>query len=414
VAQQRDTIKTISPPWLATGTAEKFMYTFGLMSDLVLEKMNQAMLARMPTLATPSALPFIGLDRVIVQGPEEPDSAYAIRLQKAFDAWQHAGERRAILEELTPFYLQTYETLPPVTPGQYPLALIVNSSGAPVQDGPQLASWDWYYNTQDTSTQVPVHMATGYPYVWNWDWTQYPNNLLQWWRTWIVFFFVQVPQNVMGGFGTLSNLVDGFVTLSGLTNINPNMVGMYVTISGAASSANNGTFQITATAGINQITLANPQAVTTDAHNGALSWTIVQYPTIAPAPVFGAPGCVIGPSATSAMTGQWVGKNISVGLAIPPGIITGMRNILWTWKSATTFYVNIIFSFGGSDGRAGSDFSPLSSEGAGNPNGYWNTWAVNKNGIMQASRVTGTALGKFNAFADGTAIYQQCYVPTGT
>ena len=204
------------------------------------------------------------------------------------------------------------------------------------------------------------------------------------------------------------------MTLTGLLDVVASMVGMYVTISNSANAADNGTFQITATSGHTQLTYANPQSTTPDANNGSINWAIVDYPTVSPAPVFGAPGCVIGPSATSAMTGQWVGESISIGLAIPPGIITGMRNILWTWKSASAFYPNIIFSFGGADGSPGSDFSPNSTEGSGNPDGTRSTWAKNINGVMSAARVTGTPLGKFNAFADGTAIYQQCYTPTGT
>ena len=45
--QIRDTIKVLSPPWLQDGNAEKVLYDTGLGIDVELEKLFQAMTARM-------------------------------------------------------------------------------------------------------------------------------------------------------------------------------------------------------------------------------------------------------------------------------------------------------------------------------------------------------------------------------
>jgi len=63
VTQFRDIIKLLSPPWLATGVAEKYMYAIGLGVDLLCEKLNEAMRAHMPGEGTYTALPYIGADR---------------------------------------------------------------------------------------------------------------------------------------------------------------------------------------------------------------------------------------------------------------------------------------------------------------------------------------------------------------
>lgn len=171
--QQRDVVLALSPPWLATGNNERYMYTLGLSLDVLLEKLNQAMRAHMPGQGTATALPYIGLDRNMPQGPFESDDDYALRLTKAYDAWQRAGTRRAVLgQALTYLGLSTQAV---EGTAQVPTGVIVSTSSAGTY-----AVWDWYYNTSDVD-QEPNHKRVA-PANWNWD------GDYTWWRAWLIAF----------------------------------------------------------------------------------------------------------------------------------------------------------------------------------------------------------------------------------
>lgn len=170
--QQRDVIKSISPPWLCVGTGEKYMYNLGLACDALLEKLNQAMRAHMPTLCPPSALPYIGRDRVMFQGPLESDDDFNSRLKKSLDSWQKAGSRQAVMQQVL-LYVQTFAV---ADTDQVPQIVIVNSSGSGTY-----ATWDTYYNTSDTN-QAPSHILKTTS-NWNWDGTY-----KHWWNFLVLFF----------------------------------------------------------------------------------------------------------------------------------------------------------------------------------------------------------------------------------
>lgn len=175
MAQQRDAIKDLCPPWLSKGTYEKYMYNFGLSEDALLEKMDQATRAHMPGEGTETALPYIGLDRVMPQGPFEENAAYANRLTQAFDAWQRAGSRRAVMSQALT-YLGDYATATANT-AQVPRAVTVSCSSAG-----EYATWDTYYNTSDIS-EAPAHIRIA-PTNWGFDEDDYS----KWWRTWLTVF----------------------------------------------------------------------------------------------------------------------------------------------------------------------------------------------------------------------------------
>src|SRR5262249_24973109 len=98
--------------------------------------MNEAMQAHMPGRGDPSALPLRGADRVMAQGPNETSDQFASRLKKAFDAWQHAGERRAILQQILSYVANPLN----ISPTQVPIGAIVSSSGS------TYAVWDVFYS----------------------------------------------------------------------------------------------------------------------------------------------------------------------------------------------------------------------------------------------------------------------------
>lgn len=295
-SQQRDAVKILSPPWLATGTNEKFMYNLGLSSDGLLEKMNQAMRARMPGQGTYTALTIIGLDRVITQGPSEPNADFALRLQRAFPTWQLAGNRHAVLEQAL-VYMNGYQA---VAPTKVPRGTIVGNSNLAPYD----ATWDTYYSDDDY--QAPTNHVRVNPTNWNWD-----GNYLRW-RAWLILFF----------------------------------------------------------------------------EAGA---------TIGAAPVFGAPGITIGGD-----------ENISIGLNVSSQVFVPLRSLLRLWKSAGTYYPYMILCFNGGTGDTGELLSPFSVQGAGNPDGTWGSHGENVGGVWVTTRPDDCR------FVDGSGIYQNCSIHTGT
>ncbi len=170
--QQRDAVKTISPPWLAQGNNEKYMYNLGLSSDLVLEKLNQASKAHMPGIGTSAALPYIGADMVMKQGALELNSSFASRLSRGYDAWQRAGSRKSVMSQAIA-YVRGYffESI-----NQIPACTIVGNDS----DG-DWATWATYYTTSDFDKSPSLIRKT--PSNFNWD------NEYHFWRAWLVMHF---------------------------------------------------------------------------------------------------------------------------------------------------------------------------------------------------------------------------------
>lgn len=62
-------------------------------------------------------------------------------------------------------------------------------------------------------------------------------------------------------------------TITGLTGMTANSVGNFLTLSGAATSGNNGTFLIVAFNSATSVNISNASAAAPDANDGAISWT---------------------------------------------------------------------------------------------------------------------------------------------
>jgi hypothetical protein len=406
----RDSVKEISPPWLSNdapatngappGVGGRFMYNLGLTYDLLLEKMNQAMKARMPTLCDPSCLPFIGDDRVMPQGPGESNQSYAARLQRAFPTWQHAGSRLAVMGQVSA-YLTEFASYQAELAGQLPVVTIVGDSGD------LRTTWDTYYNTNNPITEPPSHVRVDSPGNWNWD------NQYLFWRCWLIMFWALQPLTPSGTAATVASYSDGFVTVTGLSGMPSTLdTTYYLTVSNAAHSGNNGTFQIVKWISATSVIIANPAASLPDSDSGSLHWRLAQYPGVAPAPVFGAPGITFGTNTNISVGLQIEGQPNSVNAS---GYFVAMQTIVRLWKQASTLYPVFIHSFGGGDQTSGYEFSPNSSVGSGNPNGTFGNWSQLVNGEMVPGRVTGVPMGRFNAYCDGTAIFLNgSFTPTGT
>lgn len=384
---QRDAIKQLSPPWLATGFSEKFLYNIGLGADALLEKLNQAMKAHMPTLCDPTALPYLGADRLMGQGPNESNANFRLRLKKAFDTWQNAGSRRSVLQQVLGYVANQSTTFAT----KMPLGAIVSTSGPG-----NTSTWDVFYSDDDT-TKAPHHrLISGAN--WNWD------GVNPWWNAFLVLYFPIVLSTTTGAAGTLGAVSGGMQTVTGLTGMSTSSLGQFLVVTGAANSSNNGTFQIAQYISATSVKIANSNAVANDAN--AVTWTLGYFPAIAPAPAWGTPGRV------------WGDTTMSWGLNVTSGYIQALQGLVRLWKSAQTFYPWIIISFaettGGGTGPFADEFSPNSVQGTGNPDGTWGTWAKTVNGVSVPARNSGIGISRFDAFCDGTAVYQSCFAPTGT
>ncbi len=69
----------------------------------------------------------------------------------------------------------------------------------------------------------------------------------------------------------------GQMRLTGLTGMLATDVGQYLTLSGAASGGNNGTFKIAVYTSATSVDVYNSSAVVPDANNGAVAWTSTSY-----------------------------------------------------------------------------------------------------------------------------------------
>jgi hypothetical protein len=428
--QYRDTWYALAPPWLSTDNAERYMFALQWTTDVLLDRARQAAELRMPGIGDFSNLAYLSYDRQMVQGPGEPQEAFALRLQQAIPAWNLAGSRRAVLGQV-----QAYLTN--LQPGADPtgrLAVIVGGyydGSAPDSN----ATWDWLSVGAEQGT-LPAHLAI-FPSNWNWD------GLSQSWRDWLILPMASVlvasgsgastgaaspsacltspGQNVAGVWvpatsGTPVN--SPWLEIDGVSGAS---VGMWLTITGSSNPGNNGTFPIVST---NPVTIANPDGVPSD--TGPLEWTLSSYPFLAPGPVYGAPGVVYGQGQTntppldtgSNVGGVWQPTTSSQGFASslawglasgnaltpnPAATIASLRAILRAWKSARTYYPSILVSFGA------SEFYPLS--GAANPTGTMGSHGQNVAGVWVP---TTAGSSTSDAFCQGTGRWVNCSVQNVT
>jgi hypothetical protein len=294
---QRDTIIDLThAPYLREGNGVKFLQTFGAGLGELKDKIDQATRAHIPGSAlTDTAIPYQAEDRLLVQGPAETNEQFIPRLQRAFDTWRKAGAREAILEQL-----KAYRTgLDPGVTSTDPSMLIVGGTSA-------YTTWD-VAQFGDTVDALPARRRQA-PGNWNWDGVYKP------WRAWLVLFMRAVPTGIAGtaasvttvGGSGVSGVSSGFATLTGLAAVPDDVVGQWLRVSGAASSGNNGFFQVVLKLSSTSVMIANTKpGVAGDANNGAIVWSLEAYPFFRPSQPYGAPTFVWGSSFWGL---EWAGK----------------------------------------------------------------------------------------------------------
>jgi hypothetical protein len=117
---QRDLIKELMPPWLATGTSEKVGYSVGLVQDAIVDMAASAVKAKFPGVYSPESLPLIGRERRIRRGLTETDTTYALRLPRWLTDHKTRGGPYAMLAQLFAFY----------APNNFPIRLVYRSGRA--------------------------------------------------------------------------------------------------------------------------------------------------------------------------------------------------------------------------------------------------------------------------------------------
>jgi len=428
MAQYRDSFYAVSPPLLTTGNGEKYMYTLELMRDLLVQKANEAVKIRMPGQGDESQIPYLAFDRVLEQGPLEPNSAFIGRLKIAFPTWDEAGSAKSVLEQLQA-YTQGFQ--PGVAP-TLPLLTIVST-----KLGAGLTVWNQLYQG-DAILAVPT--LTTVPTNFDWDGIDRP------WRAWLVLPQSPVATGLSGTAAAIASATGGsftqpgqavggvwvpttsgtavntpFVTLTGLAGLSAAQVGQMITISGAAHTDNDGTFQIAQVLSATSCVIVN---VNGGSDANPLTWSIAAYPWIAPGPAWGTPGMVWGEGEAvlpavdtgSNVGGVWrptllapVGATptFSWGLYVSTNVLATIRGLVKTWKSAGTYYPNFVVAYDAGDGTAGSAYSPNSGEGAGNPDGSFGSVGKNVGGVWVPTRLI---TSEWDCYVQGTGTAVNCGV----
>lgn len=432
--QFRDQFYSLVPPWCRTGNAEKYFYTLELCRDLLCEKAYQAMTIRLPGVGDPSNIPYLAFDRNLVQGPAETNASFTERLTGALEAWGKSGSADAVLEQLQAYLSNLQPGLAPTLP----LLTIVSN---PTNTSPSYVTWTQLYQG-DARGAAPT-LTTVSPGNLSWDGQPLT------WRRWLVLPMALVPVAGLSGsaaatstaassacFTSPGQLVAGvwvpatsgtpvnapWLTVAGLTGLTSAQVGQWIAITGSSHPGNNGTFPIVQTLSATSCVIANPAGVASDA--GPLTWSIGAYPFIGPGPAWGAPGYVFGqgelvtpPADTgSNVGGVWqpsatVGStslpSISWGLNVSSLVLVSIRGILKTWKSAGTYYPEIVVAFDCGTGVAGSAYSPNSAQGSGNPDGTFGSVGKLVAGVWVPTRlITNT----WDCYCQGTGVAQNCSV----
>lgn len=167
-----------APPWLRDGTGGRLLYTFGSMIDARLERLVQGMMLRMPRADLPGgavyqapddALAMIGAMRgPILRGPTESSASYARRLQLAPDLWKIWGSPRAVLQQVSCYFLPSPVTVKLVTDSGHWYTMTSDGTGT-----------EFAYTTLPVSARPPAIVSN-----WSWDGNS------RWWRAWLI---VHVP-----------------------------------------------------------------------------------------------------------------------------------------------------------------------------------------------------------------------------
>lgn len=168
----------IAPAWLLGPTGTALLKSMGQAMDTLQTKFANGAEAHMPTKCDPSALPLIGNDRLMPQGPSEAVASYRTRLKQSISVWgKLAG---------TPWGVER-AALSVLLPSQPRIRHVTNTS-----------AWDTY-DQSAIVTNPPYHAFQPNGANWSWDGSgstyadPSPPGINPWWRFWLVLYATGVP-----------------------------------------------------------------------------------------------------------------------------------------------------------------------------------------------------------------------------
>lgn len=192
----KDTILAIAPGNLQDAIGRAKLGTLGDgLEQLVGSggKIVQAMTSHFPNLCDPSFLPAIGNDRMMIQGVNEPVTAYRERLRTSIPLWSTLagtpwGTLKAVLGCVSPLRPQVRH----VTAG-------ASDSG--------VSGWSTFDASADT-TQPPWYVSMAPQFAWDNDGVDFADPSVgadsPWWRFWIVIYSTGAPWCTASGAWGLS------------------------------------------------------------------------------------------------------------------------------------------------------------------------------------------------------------------
>lgn len=158
----RELFYAMVPGWMRDGAdGERMLWTLGLMHDLFAERMRLSQEASDPATAPEDALGYIGRDRRIRRGINEPAAAYAARLVRYLDDHRTQGGPFALMDQLYA-YLQT--------------------AGATLRTVDRRGNW--FERAADGTRSFTLGAG-------NWDWDG--GAASNWSRFWVIIFTDQGP-----------------------------------------------------------------------------------------------------------------------------------------------------------------------------------------------------------------------------
>lgn len=163
IATFRESLRNISVPFLLGFVGVRLGYAVGLVIDAMGDATRESIKARMPGVADVSALPYLGRDRGLFQGPNETPTAFAARLSNSMLARRRSGTAGEALRQLREYFSPSY------------IAHLYHVSDRSV----------WHSIDQITGVVTKTRVN---PPNWKWDGNSYgiTGGSPWWWRVWII------------------------------------------------------------------------------------------------------------------------------------------------------------------------------------------------------------------------------------
>jgi hypothetical protein len=97
-------MKNVSPPWLRRVVGGAVMESLGVPVETLVDRTVESLRKRFPNALSPEALGYLGRERRILRGPNEPAATYAARLLTWWDSHLTRGGPYALLTQMHAYF----------------------------------------------------------------------------------------------------------------------------------------------------------------------------------------------------------------------------------------------------------------------------------------------------------------------